>query len=303
LACAELEEDSFMADPAGGALGALGAFDVSQALALLARTRSATPLESCAPGSVRDADAGLLPVLRLRLPWPEAALDAGRGPADLAYIRIVAGELRIGSLTTRAELQASALVREHFAVIGAAERAAARKVAPACSRVVPRVATTVGGVATTVEGVVPAAAGVAAGAGGVTPAARGAETVGAALCRPGSADDLVTALVAVRASLVFRSAGGSRIIPARRCYRRLCCERLCCDRQCCDRQCCDRQCCDRQRATAARPGELLVEVRIPIRPGGSACVLAPWPEGSCPVLRVRARRARLAPGPSARAGP
>jgi len=54
----------------------------------------------------------LIPLLKLRLASPPALIDIGR-IADLRGISINAGMVRIGALTTHAELASSAVLREH----------------------------------------------------------------------------------------------------------------------------------------------------------------------------------------------
>ncbi len=63
----------------------------------------------------------LIPMMKLRLAQPEVLIDIN-GLTELSYIRIEAGELRIGALTRHADLFASAVVGEHFAVFHDAER-------------------------------------------------------------------------------------------------------------------------------------------------------------------------------------
>lgn len=54
----------------------------------------------------------LIPLLKLRLASPPALIDIGR-IADLRGISVNAGTVRIGALTTHAELASSAVLREH----------------------------------------------------------------------------------------------------------------------------------------------------------------------------------------------
>jgi carbon-monoxide dehydrogenase medium subunit len=61
----------------------------------------------------------LLPLLKLRLAAPSALVDIGRLP-ELKGVNVADGRLRIGALTTHAELAASALVRQHCPALAAA---------------------------------------------------------------------------------------------------------------------------------------------------------------------------------------
>src|SRR5215469_6623452 len=63
----------------------------------------------------------LIPMMKLRLAQPETLIDIN-GLAELSYIRVADGELRIGALTRHAELLGSALAGEHFAILHDAER-------------------------------------------------------------------------------------------------------------------------------------------------------------------------------------
>jgi CO/xanthine dehydrogenase FAD-binding subunit len=87
-----------MADPA---LTGFGTLRVRRALAVISGTQN----KSVPPGSESS-----LAVMGMRLAQPEAWMAAGEQPADLAYIRLVDDELRIGALTTRSELLTSQLV-------------------------------------------------------------------------------------------------------------------------------------------------------------------------------------------------
>ena len=61
----------------------------------------------------------LLPLLKLRLASPPALIDIGR-IADLKGVSAADGGVRIGSLTTHAELAASALLKQHCPVVAEA---------------------------------------------------------------------------------------------------------------------------------------------------------------------------------------
>lgn len=61
----------------------------------------------------------LIPLLKLRLATPPAVVDIGRVP-ELRGISVAGGQLKIGALSTHAEVAASALVREHAAALAEA---------------------------------------------------------------------------------------------------------------------------------------------------------------------------------------
>src|SRR2546430_12310879 len=63
---------------------------------------------------VQAADLGLFALMTFRLAEPLALSDLA-DPADLCYVRIARGELRIGSLTRHADLLSSAVGGEHIA--------------------------------------------------------------------------------------------------------------------------------------------------------------------------------------------
>jgi carbon-monoxide dehydrogenase medium subunit len=77
------------------------------------------------------------------------------------------------------------------------------------------------------------------------PIVRNWGTIGGSLCQADPAEDIPAALVAVGASAVIRGAGGSRTVPIREFHIG-------------------------PYETVVAPGEILTEVRIPIRPGGSS---------------------------------
>jgi carbon-monoxide dehydrogenase medium subunit len=77
------------------------------------------------------------------------------------------------------------------------------------------------------------------------PVVRNWGTIGGSLCQADPAEDLPAALVAVNASAVIRGPGGARTVPVREFHVG-------------------------PYETVVGPGELLTEVRIPIRPGGSS---------------------------------
>jgi aerobic carbon-monoxide dehydrogenase medium subunit len=89
------------------------ATSVEHALALL--TRYAPEARVLAGGH------SLIPMMKLRLAQPEVLIDIN-GLTDLCYINLAGDELRIGTLTRHAQLLASPLVGEHFAILHDAER-------------------------------------------------------------------------------------------------------------------------------------------------------------------------------------
>jgi carbon-monoxide dehydrogenase medium subunit len=63
----------------------------------------------------------LIPLLKLRLTAPTALVDIGR-IANLRGVSVSAGSIRVGALTTHAELAASAAVKEHCPALAEAAR-------------------------------------------------------------------------------------------------------------------------------------------------------------------------------------
>ena len=66
----------------------------------------------------------LIPMMKLRLAQPGVLVDIN-GLAELAYIRIEQGQLRIGALARHADLLDSATAGEHFPIFHDAERVVA----------------------------------------------------------------------------------------------------------------------------------------------------------------------------------
>jgi carbon-monoxide dehydrogenase medium subunit len=77
------------------------------------------------------------------------------------------------------------------------------------------------------------------------PVVRNRGTVGGSLCQADPSEDLSAAFAAVRALALIRSPDGSRTVPVREFHTG-------------------------PYETVVAPGELLVEIRVPIRPGGSS---------------------------------
>ena len=64
----------------------------------------------------------LLPMMKLRLAAPEHLIDINPLVADLSYVRVEGNEVRIGAMTRHAELLASPIIVEHFAILTDAEK-------------------------------------------------------------------------------------------------------------------------------------------------------------------------------------
>jgi len=92
---------------------------------------------------------------------------------------------------------------------------------------------------------------------------RRSETVGGILCQADPAEDLAAVFAAVRATMLIRGRGGTRAVPAREFHLG-------------------------PYKTVVEPGELLTEIRIPIRPCGSAYETVTRPDGGCPVTGAAA---------------
>ena len=63
----------------------------------------------------------LIPMMKLRLAQPETLIDIN-GLTELCYLTVAGRELRIGALTRHAQLLASEVVGEHFAILHDAEQ-------------------------------------------------------------------------------------------------------------------------------------------------------------------------------------
>jgi aerobic carbon-monoxide dehydrogenase medium subunit len=145
----------------------------------------------------------LIPMMKLRLARPGVLVDIN-GLAELAYIRLDGGQLRIGALARHADLLESAVAGEHFPIFGDAERVVA------------------------------------------DPVVRLWGTVGGSLCQADPSEDLSAAFAAAHATAVIRGQDGDREVPVREFHLG-------------------------PYETVIASGELLAEVRVPVRPGtGSA---------------------------------
>jgi carbon-monoxide dehydrogenase medium subunit len=170
------------------------ATSVDHAVALLARWGS--------EARVVAGGHSLIPMMKLRLARPEALIDIN-DLTDLSYVRLDGDHLVIGAMTRHADLLASALVGEHYAIFHDAERVIA------------------------------------------DPVVRNRGTVGGSLCQADPSEDLSAAFAAVDASVVIRGPDGTRTVPVREFHVG-------------------------PYETVVAPGELLTEIRVPVRPGGGS---------------------------------
>jgi len=169
------------------------ATSVAHALSLLSRPET----------RVVAGGHSLIPMMKLRLAQPELLVDIN-GLAELAFIVLDGGQLRIGALARHADLLDSAVAGECFAIFHDAERVVA------------------------------------------DPIVRLWGTVGGSLCQADPSEDLSAAFAATRATAVIRGPDGERTVPVREFHLG-------------------------PYETVIGRGELLAEVRVPVRPGtGSA---------------------------------
>jgi carbon-monoxide dehydrogenase medium subunit len=186
------------------------ATSVEHALALLARFGPQSRLLA--------GGHSLIPMMKLRLAQPETLIDIN-GLAELSFLTVTGGELRIGALTRHAELLAAPEAAAHFAILTDAERVIA------------------------------------------DPVVRNWGTVGGSLCQADPSEDLSAAFAALKADMIIRGPDGTRTVPARQFHTG-------------------------PYETVVGPGELLAEIRIPIRPGGGSGYekvgrrVGDWPVGA-----------------------
>jgi aerobic carbon-monoxide dehydrogenase medium subunit len=64
----------------------------------------------------------LLPMMKLRLASPEHLIDINSLVGDLAYIRVVENEVRIGAMTRHADVLSSPIIAKHFQILIDAEK-------------------------------------------------------------------------------------------------------------------------------------------------------------------------------------
>jgi carbon-monoxide dehydrogenase medium subunit len=145
----------------------------------------------------------LLPMMKLRLARPEWLIDIG-GIAELKQIREDGDRLRVGALTTHAELLRSELVGRLFPIVHDAERVIA------------------------------------------DPVVRNRGTIGGSLGQADPAEDLTTVCDVLDAEIMIAGRSGERCVGIADLHRG-------------------------PYETACEQGELITEIRLPIRPGqGSA---------------------------------
>ena len=163
----------------------------------------------------------LIPMMKLRLAQPETLIDIN-GLAELSFIQVSDGQLRIGALARHAELLADPAAGQHFTILHDAERVIA------------------------------------------DPIVRNWGTVGGSLCQADPSEDLSAAFAALKATMVIRHPDGSRTVPARDFHTG-------------------------PYETVVAHGELLSEIRVPIRPGGGSAYqkvgrrVGDWPVGAVGV--------------------
>jgi aerobic carbon-monoxide dehydrogenase medium subunit len=169
------------------------ATSVEHALSLLSRPET----------HVLAGGHSLIPMMKLRLAQPEVLVDINR-LAELAFIRLDGGQLRIGALARHADLLDSAIAGECFPIFHDAERVVA------------------------------------------DPIVRLWGTIGGSLCQADPSEDLSAVFAAVRATAVIKTPDGERTVPVREFHLG-------------------------PYETIVGRGELLAEIRVPVRPGtGSA---------------------------------
>src|SRR5580700_867473 len=145
----------------------------------------------------------LIPMMKLRLAQPGVLVDIN-GLAELAYIKLDGGQLRIGALARHADLLDSNIAGQHFPIFHDAERVVA------------------------------------------DPIVRLWGTIGGSLCQADPSEDLSAVFAAVRAMAVIRGQDGDRTVPVREFHLG-------------------------PYETVVGAGELLAEIRVPVRPAtGSA---------------------------------
>jgi len=102
------------------------ATSVEHALALLARFGP--------EARILAGGHSLIPMMKLRLAQPETLVDIN-GLAELCYLTVTDGELRIGTLTRHAQLLDSAAAGAHFAILHDAEKVIADPIVRNCGTV------------------------------------------------------------------------------------------------------------------------------------------------------------------------
>ncbi len=161
----------------------------------------------------------LLPMMKLRLARPEVLIDL-QEVAELRGIKIEGDEIVIGAMVTHAEVMASPILTEHYAIFREAEKVIA------------------------------------------DPIVRNKGTVGGSMCQADPSEDLSAVASALKGSVVIQNASGTRTVAIREFH-------------------------EGPYETKVLDGEILTEVRFPIRPGsGSAYEKVERRVGDWPVASV-----------------
>jgi carbon-monoxide dehydrogenase medium subunit len=171
------------------------ATSVDDAIALLERLGSEARLIA--------GGHSLLPMMKLRLAYPEYLIDINDLHGELGYIRVSGDEVRIGAMTRHRELLESDELARLFPIFRDAEQVIA------------------------------------------DPVVRNRGTLGGSLCQADPSEDLSAVCTTLDASCVIRGSGGERVLSMEEFHRG-------------------------PYETAVGQGEMLTEVRIPVRPGGSS---------------------------------
>jgi aerobic carbon-monoxide dehydrogenase medium subunit len=159
-------------------------------------------------GSARLVAGGhsLLPMMKLRLADVEYLIDINDLRAELGYIAVEPGQIRIGAMTRHRELLESDELAAALPIFRDAERVIA------------------------------------------DPTVRNRGTIGGSLCQADPSEDLSAVCTTVGASCVIRGRDGERVVSMEEFHRG-------------------------PYQTAVADNEILTEVRIPVRPGGSSAYL------------------------------
>ncbi len=161
----------------------------------------------------------LLPMMKLRLARPEVLIDL-QEVAELRGIKIEGDEIVIGAMVTHAEVMASPILTEHYAIFREAEKVIA------------------------------------------DPIVRNKGTVGGSMCQADPSEDLSAVASALKGSVVIQNVSGTRTVAIREFH-------------------------EGPYETKVLDGEILTEVRFPIRPGsGSAYEKVERRVGDWPVASV-----------------
>ncbi|WP_250002894.1 xanthine dehydrogenase family protein subunit M [Actinoplanes sp. M2I2] len=172
------------------------ATSVDQAIGLLERLGSSARLVA--------GGHSLLPMMKLRLATFDYLIDINPLHAELGYIRVGAGEVRIGALTRHRELLESDELAAAFPIFRDAERVIA------------------------------------------DPVVRNRGTLGGSLCQADPSEDLSAVCTTLDASCVIRGPGGAERVVSMGEFH------------------------VGPYETAVGDGEMLTEVRLPVRPGGGS---------------------------------